>query len=166
MLKTKFPLIFGRKGGEEFDILSSLSTPITQNNLVGLLEKLQQIKSFKEFLINELHSIIDLENDQKKRNKLLNFKRDFFNNRSLEKHDLTIKEYNLFCDKFELYSQEKTNYKKELEVYKEVFNQELSPPYVNAFLSAAFVGTPLSIRLYGGAVIRFSGKYELSGIAK
>tara|TARA_B110001452_G_scaffold217916_1_gene189571 strand:+ start:1406 stop:3907 length:2502 start_codon:yes stop_codon:yes gene_type:complete len=124
MLKTKFPLIFGRKGGEKFDILSSLSTPITQNNLVGLLEKLQQIKNFKDVLINDLYSIIDLENDLKTRKKLLNFKRDFFNNRSLEKYDLTIKEYILFCEKLELYSQKKKNYKKELEVYKEVFNQE------------------------------------------
>ena len=79
-----FPFIIGRKGGCEIDIMSLFITPQINDSFLKLLNIDNKLRSKKKLLLEILHTEIRQNGETNK--KLLNFKRDVYNNRSLIKY--------------------------------------------------------------------------------
>lgn len=124
MFKNNFPLIFGRKGGGEFSMLGSLRTPSIENYIVTLLIQQNEITVLINRLIADLHVVISKEDDIKTKHQLLNFKRDLFNNRPIEKHLTLIKTHIILEENFNQYYQRTDTYNKAKQEYKEVFYKD------------------------------------------
>lgn len=76
-----FPLIFGRVGGYPLEIFDSLKSKIADTYVKRFIDSYQQVNAQRAALLEKLYVEINHEPDEKRRNALLNFKRDLFNKR-------------------------------------------------------------------------------------
>src|SRR5690606_12564447 len=85
--ENTFPFIVGRRGGDKIKILDSLTQDEIIKNVSNILLAKKQLLIFKEKLISDLHILISQESDGKRRNKILNLKRDIYNDRPVSRYE-------------------------------------------------------------------------------
>ncbi|MBD3907113.1 lantibiotic dehydratase family protein [Chryseobacterium sp. C-39] len=122
MKKKIFPLIFGREGGAPIEKLNNFK----KIECIESFLKLQNnIDCIKNELIDILFNLTGNEvNDQKKK-QFINFKRDFFNDRSIEKYDHLIKSNDSLKIKFSEYFYQKKTFDSTYEKYVTEFDSAL-----------------------------------------
>ena len=81
-----FPYIIGRTGGGAIDTLSKLKATSTNKALEELPPIKKKINSIKTELVDLIYDAIKKTDDLKAKNKLLNFKRDLYNDRNIATH--------------------------------------------------------------------------------
>lgn len=105
MKKKIFPIIFGRTGGDSINKMKDFEYNMhyieDYKNLYSEIDKLK-IKH-----IDTIFKIICNEKDNFKKKQLLNYKRDFYNNRNLKKYDNLLNDYSNINTEITIYKSKK-----------------------------------------------------------
>jgi hypothetical protein len=80
-MKELFPLIFGRTGGYPIEALSSLRSNMSDAYVDRFLDLSSEVEAQRSIVVEKLYSEVNSEQDERRRNSILNFKRDLFNKR-------------------------------------------------------------------------------------
>jgi len=125
MQNDYFPIVVVRKGGGELSVLDNFKFISMDKIIYEFSTFEEQLKLLKNNIVYDLHKLIGGEDDVKLKRLLINFKRDFFNERNTDKYSDTIKNYNAFNQKHKIYSQKLIDYKDELNKYRNHHNDKI-----------------------------------------
>jgi hypothetical protein len=123
MKNIVFPFVFGREGGSSLEKLNDFK--FVEYFDENYIKSKREIENIKNEIVDFLFSKIGIEKDEYLKNQLINLKRDFFNNRNVEKYANLIEKYDLLQAKLEEYGAEKEKYKLVKEKFEIDFNDVL-----------------------------------------
>jgi lantibiotic biosynthesis protein len=89
--EKRFPLLFGRKGGGKLNLLDEIKSLNFEPFLKEINRKKLILEKKKHTMVYSLHKAIGNEKKDVIKKILLNYKRDLFNGRNLDKYELRIK---------------------------------------------------------------------------
>jgi len=118
-----FPVIFGRKGGHQIKIISLFALTDINKSVAKLLLLEQRLYRKKDELLGNLYQEISI--DKGKNKKLLNFKRDLFNSRNIEKYqtlNFTNRKIKILINEF---NSLKKQYHEDIKIYCLFFEEQL-----------------------------------------
>jgi hypothetical protein len=125
-MTTTFPLLFGREGGLEADVLRSL----TMQNSVNAIQEITSIKTFysnkKESIVEILFDLIGIELNETNRKMLLSLKRDIYNHRDVLKYNKLTPGYPILHYKLKEFSSQSAEIINLEEQFRQIFENELT----------------------------------------
>lgn len=117
-----FPVIFGRRGGENINILSHLKSNDTIQQIEVLSNIEIHIQEKKESILKELYQLIKANTIAE--GKILNLKRDLYNDKNIEKYIKYISNEKLITS-LRAYTFLKKTFKNSIEEFSNFYNEEL-----------------------------------------
>ncbi|NIJ52981.1 lantibiotic dehydratase [Dyadobacter arcticus] len=120
-----FPLLFGREGGLETDILKLLTLENGAADLHTIRSMEKVYSNLKQKIVEILSGLIGMESREMHRNKLLTFKRDIYNNRNLSKYNKVTAEYETLRNAVDAYISFSTRIEKVKEQFGIAFESQL-----------------------------------------
>ncbi|WP_299136848.1 lantibiotic dehydratase [uncultured Tenacibaculum sp.] len=121
---NNFPFLFGRKGGGSFNLLEKLCPLDIQKKLDTVIELFDSLEQEKERMNNVIHTTIGDIKESNDINILINYKRDLFNNRNVEKYLTKIK-YPIIQNDLKSFIKKVEDYQNDLNLFNNLYQIEL-----------------------------------------